>query len=108
MQTKTGPIGLALTASFATFGVVACTSLGAMPATTAIQPMSPGRPDIDLQFGGVPGYYLSSAVQSAPKGTAVQQVSAVFDPDDWTALPGLFVGGRIEGTEDTGSYGEPM
>jgi hypothetical protein len=79
-----------------------------MPATTAVTAMPAGRPDLDLQFGAVPGYYLSSAVQKSPKGSVIPQTSVVFDPDDWIAVPGLFVGGRVVGGADSGTYGEPM
>jgi hypothetical protein len=89
-------------------GGVACTTLGPMPATTAVTAMAPGRPDLEIQLGAVPGYYLSSAVQKTPKGAAIQQLSAVFDPDDWIAVPGIIAGARVVGSEDSGTYGEPM
>jgi hypothetical protein len=56
----------------------------------------------------MPGYYLSSAVQEEPKGAAIGQAAITFEPDRWLQTPGLFVGGRVVGNEDAGTYGEPM
>jgi hypothetical protein len=72
-----------------------CTTLGPVPVATGISPIPRSRFDGELQLGGMPGYYLSSATQQNPRGSALLQVSAVIEPG--AAVPGLILGGRITG-----------
>ena len=85
-----------------------CTQLGPMPATTAMSVVQARRPDVELQAGVVPGYYLSSAVQKSPDGTTMSQVAALFEPDRLLALPGVVVGARYAGDSKSGPSIEPM
>ncbi|HEY3236243.1 MAG TPA: hypothetical protein VGJ84_16115 [Polyangiaceae bacterium] len=85
---------------------LACTTLGPMPATTGIAAAPMQRPSVGAQFGFIPGYYLSSAVQKNPKGSSFTQLALLLEPDRWI-VPGLIAGARIVGSKDTGSYIEP-
>lgn len=89
-------------------GAFGCTSLGPMPAMTGVTPVPAGRPSFEVQLATLPGYYLSSAVQKHPEGAAIGQVALTFEPDHWLHAPGLLVGGRVVGNEDSGTYAEPM
>lgn len=89
-------------------GALGCTSLGPMPATTGATAVPAGRPSFEGQLAALPGYYLSSAVQEDPKGAAIGQAAVTFEPDRWLQAPGFFVGGRVVGNEDSGTYAEPM
>lgn len=86
----------------------ACTSLGPMPATTGVAPLPAGRTAVELQIGVAPGHYLSSGVTRDPRGTGIPQLAALFEPDRLLGVPGLFVAGRIAGTDDAGVIAEPM
>jgi hypothetical protein len=79
-----------------------------MPATTAISAVPATRPDVELQIGGIPGYYLSSAVVEDPEGESVLQALLAFEPDELIGAPGLVVGGRIVGDQDSGTYPEAL
>jgi len=91
-----------------TLGALGCTSLGPMPATTGVSAVPGARPEFNGQLGWMPGYYLSSAVQEKPKGAAIGQAALTFEPDRWLSIPGVVVGARAVGNEDSGVYGEPM
>ena len=80
----------------------ACTALGPMPAATGVAPLPVSRPGAELQLGGVPGYYLSSSVAQKVRGTSIPQVALLFEPDELIGVPGLVVGGRYVGDEDSG------
>ena len=67
-----------------------------------------GRPDVELQAGVVPGYYLSSAVDKSPDGNAMTQIAALFEPDRLIALPGVVVGARYAGDGKSGPSIEPI
>lgn len=85
-----------------------CTTLGPVPTVTG-QAVSPEpRSNLEAQAAAVPGYYLSSAVQSEPKGSPIQQGAAMFDPEDLIGVEGVGVGGRVVGGGDEGLYGEPL
>jgi hypothetical protein len=75
--------------------VTACSTLGPVPVATGVSPVPRGRFDGELQVGGMPGYYLSSATVKDPQGSPIQQLSAVIEPSG--AVPGLIVGGRVFG-----------
>ena len=96
----------------AAFGLAAlgagCTSLGPMPATTGVSFAPAARPDVEIQGGFVPGYYLSSGVQEKPKGAALRQLAGVLEPDRWLGIPGLFAGARYAGDSDSGPAVEPL
>jgi hypothetical protein len=81
--------------AFALVVSAACTTLGPVPVATGVSPIPRSRFDGELQLGGMPGYYLSSATQQTPRGSALLQVSAVIEPG--AAVPGLILGGRIAG-----------
>ncbi len=85
-----------------------CTQLGPMPATTAMSVVQAGRPDLELQAGLVPGYYLSSAVERSPDGTTMSQLAALFEPDRLLSLPGVVAGARYAGDGKSGPSIEPM
>jgi hypothetical protein len=104
MKTKS----LFLKTAFAPIVVSGCTALGPMPATTAVGSAPVQRPGLELQVGALPGYYLSSAVQPNPKGTAIAQAAVLVEPDSIIHVPGLVVGGRYVGDSEKGGYPEPM
>jgi hypothetical protein len=107
MQTR---LGLTYTVAWvaAAVATTGCTALGPMPATTAVAPMAAGRPSLELQVGAVPGYYLSSAVQSEMKGALITQAALLVEPDSVIHVPGLIVGGRYVGESSKGGYPEPL
>ncbi len=84
----------------------ACTTLGPMPATTGVSAMPIGRPGVDAQVGGVPGFYASQSARNDAKGTPIQAGSALLDLDRWLPMKGVLVGGRIFG--DKIYTGEPF
>jgi hypothetical protein len=63
---------------------------------------------LELQVGALPGHYLSSAVQQAPKGASISQAAILVEPDNIVHVPGLVVGGRYVGDSSKGGYPEPM
>ncbi|HEX7452150.1 MAG TPA: hypothetical protein VF294_07695 [Polyangiaceae bacterium] len=85
-----------------------CTTLGPMASTTGVAMAPTGRPDLTLQGGFVPGYYLSSAVSKDANGTPLTQVGATLEPDRLIGVPGLFVGARYAGDHSTGASVEPV
>jgi hypothetical protein len=85
-----------------------CTTLGPMPAVTGTNPVPAERPDLELQGGAVPGFYLSGAVQELPKGSPIGQAAVMFEPDDLIDLPGAAIGGRYVNGEAGDGYVEPM
>jgi hypothetical protein len=87
---------------------MACTALGPMPAVTGVSAVPARRPELELQAGVVPGYYLSSSVQRTQSGTAMGQIGAAFEPDRWISLPGLVAGVRYAGDDETHPSPEPM
>lgn len=84
----------------------ACTSLGPMPATTAVSASPVGRPDVSLQAGLVPGFRLSESTQQRPRGGPIKHLSAVVEPHAW--VPGAVAGLRGVFGSDGDSYAEPM
>lgn len=102
-----GFVTAAFIASLAALG--GCTRLGPVPGTTGVSAVPAGRPDVTLQVGGVPGYYLSDATQpDAPQDVALAQVSGVLEPERWIGVPGLLVGARIAGPSEAGASPEPL
>jgi hypothetical protein len=89
-------------------GVCGCTTLGPMPVVTGQNPLPAGRPDLEVQAGAVPGYYLSSSVQERPEGTTLGQGAAMFEPGELVGLPGLAVGGRYVSGQGGDDFVEPM
>jgi hypothetical protein len=79
-----------------------------MPATTGVAPLPAGRTAVEVQIGAAPGHYLSSGVTDDPKGAGIPQLSALFEPDRVLGVPGLFIAGRISGTDEAGVIAEPM
>jgi len=75
----------------------ACTTLGPMPATTAISAVPAGRPSVSMQAAIVPGFYLSDSAAQEQHGQATGQLSLLFEPDRLLNLPGLIVGARTFG-----------
>ncbi len=102
-----GFVTAAFIASLAALG--GCTRLGPVPGATGVSAVPAGRPDVTLQVGGVPGYYLSDATQpDAPQDVALAQVSGVLEPERWIGVPGLLVGARIAGPSEAGASPEPL
>ncbi len=69
-----------------------------MPATTGVSAVPVGRPGVELQAGLIPSYLLSETAHK-PKGQPLPLLSALFEPDRWIGIPGLFValrGGESE------------
>ena len=99
--------GHRLLAVFIALATGACTTLGPMPATTAISAIPAARPEAAVQVDAVPAYYLSSGATRDPEGTAVPQLLALFDPDR-LVLPGLIVAVRAVGSSGAGSFIEPI
>jgi hypothetical protein len=87
---------------------LACTTLGPMPAITALPPVPLERPGLELQAAVVPGYYLSSSVQAEPESASVPQILGLLEPDDVLGLPGLIVGARYAGQSEEGGALEPL
>jgi hypothetical protein len=108
METSSKTTLLSLGISIAIFATIGCTALGPMPATTAVAPVTAGRPSFELQAAAVPGYYLSSAVAAEPKGAGISQAALLVEPDSIIHVPGLVVGGRYVGDSNKGGYPEPM
>jgi hypothetical protein len=79
-----------------------------MSATTAVNMAPAGRPDVSVQGGFVPGYYLSSAVSQDAKGASLSHLGAVIEPDRLVHVPGLFVGARYAGDHSAGASLEPL
>ena len=86
----------------------ACTSLGPMPAMTGVAPLPAGRTALEVQVATMPGHYLSSGVTDDPRGTSIPQLAALFEPDKVIGVPGLFLAGRVAGTDESGVIAEPM
>ncbi|HEY3665430.1 MAG TPA: hypothetical protein VGL19_05495 [Polyangiaceae bacterium] len=89
-------------------GAFGCTTLGPMSATTLVSMAPAGRPDVTLQGGFVPGYYLSSAVSQDAKGASLSQVGVVIEPDRLIHVRGLFFGARYAGDHSAGASVEPL
>lgn len=83
-----------------------CTTLGPMPTTMGVSAMPAGRPEVSVTTHVLPGYYLSSTVTADHKGTSIPGASMLFEPDRIVEVPGLIVGARAYGSENTGF--EPM
>jgi hypothetical protein len=91
--------------ALAALASTACTTLGPVPATTAMSARPEVAPAGEAQVAFVPGYYLSQGTAKDPKGASIGQIALTFDPGRW--LPGLVVGFRAVGpSHDT--QGEPM
>jgi hypothetical protein len=90
----------------AILALTACTTLGPMPATTAVSAVSAG-PGVEAQVGAVPGFYLSSSAQDKANGAAMTELGAIVDPGRSLGVPGLVFGARMFGSsQDT--PGEPI
>jgi hypothetical protein len=77
--------------------LTACTTLGPMPATTGVSAVPAGRPQIELQGGAVPAFWLSQAAQDEPRGEATQTAMLTVEPDRWLGTHGLIAGVRAFG-----------
>jgi hypothetical protein len=88
--------------------MLGCTKLGPTPAMTGVSSVPIGRPGVELQAAAVPGYFLSSGARDDPSGEAMQQLSAVLEPDEVIHVPGLLAGGRFAGSGDEGGAFEPL
>lgn len=75
----------------------ACTTLGPMPATTAISAVPVGRPSLSVQAAVVPGFFLSDSAAQQQQGQSTGQLSLLLEPDRLLGLPGLIVGARSFG-----------
>ncbi len=84
-----------------------CTTLGPMPAATGVSAVPAARPEGELGFSAAPASYLSSGAVADPKGAAVPQVTALFDPDR-LILPGLILAARGVASGGAGGFVEPM
>jgi hypothetical protein len=85
-----------------------CTTLGPMPAMTGVTPVPPERTGVELQFAGMPGYFLSSTVKVQNDGATIAQGAAVVEIGRAIGAPGIALGGRWVGDPDEGGYPEPM
>jgi|GEM_PF-537189 len=99
---------------FLFFGALAvgpgCTTLGPMPAMTALNPVPEQRTGVEVQAGFVPGFFLSDTVQEAPDPSRnpMPQLSVLFDPGELLAVRGLSLGARYVGGDDSHGIVEPM
>lgn len=82
-----------------------CAVLGPMPATTGVSAIPAQAPELAMQTGAMPGYYLSASATEEPNGEPIQQLLAAFDPGEH--VPGLVVAGRVF-TESGGTVLEPV
>src|SRR5262249_42896948 len=62
----------------------------------------------ELQFAGVPAYFLSSTVKQQADGATVVQGLAMVEIGRALGVPGLALGGRWVGDPEEGGYPEPM
>jgi hypothetical protein len=85
----------------------ACTTLGPMPAATLVSALPAARPEVEVQVAAAPGYFLSSGATADPKGSAIPQLEALFEPDR-LIVPGLFIAGRAVGAKESGTIVEPI
>jgi hypothetical protein len=92
----------------------ACTTLGRMPATTAINAIPAERPGGELQGALIPVSTLSDAA-SAPGSDGTHsrnnrsspQLLGLFEPDRWLQAPGVIVGARAWGVKHDSPF-EPF
>lgn len=75
---------------------------------TGVAPLPAGRTSLELQAAAMPGYYLSSAVQSEPSATQLPQLLGVLEPAQLIGVPGLLAGARYAGESSTGAALEPV
>jgi hypothetical protein len=75
---------------------------------TGVSSVPIGRPGIEIQAAAAPGYHLSSSAREDPRGEAMPQASALFEPDELIGVPGLFAGGRYAGEATAGAALEPL
>jgi hypothetical protein len=85
-----------------------CTTLGPMPAVTGTSPRPSERPNVELQAGAVPGFYLSGAVQELPDGSPIEQAAGMIEPGDAIDLPGAAIGARYVNGQGGDGFIEPM
>lgn len=78
-----------------------------MPATTGLSAAPIGRPGMQIQAGGAPGYYASKSVQNKAEGEPISHVTALADLDRWIGVPGLIFGVRVFG-QSGDAPGEPF
>lgn len=93
----------------AVLSLAGCTTMGPMPATTLVPPVPAGNPSVEVGAAVAPGFFLSEGTQREPHGSAMPQLSALFEPDRMLGVPGLFAGLRVAmGGADSGTAAEPM
>jgi hypothetical protein len=90
----------------AVLACAACTTLGPMPATTAISAVPAGRPSLSMQGAIVPAFYLSDSAAQHTQGQPTDQLAILLEPDRLLGMPGLIVGIRNFG-QATDSVFEP-
>jgi hypothetical protein len=77
-----------------------CSTLGPVPATTALSPIPAPREGGEVQLAAVPGYYMSQTVTEEPKGGGLTGLSVAVDPAKLLGTPGLVVAARLVGPEE--------
>jgi hypothetical protein len=81
-------------------GLAGCSTLGPVPATTAMSPVPAPREGAELQLAAVPGYFMSQTVVEDPKGGGLTGLSVAIDPAKLLGTPGLVVAARLIGPEE--------
>ncbi|MEZ4365545.1 MAG: hypothetical protein R2939_04555 [Kofleriaceae bacterium] len=85
----------------------ACSTLGPTPLTTALPAQPAGRPEVTVQAGGLPGYYLSDTTTDSGVAALLRYAAITVEPDRVLDVPGLVVGARVVGPDHDLQY-EPM
>lgn len=86
------PLALAATSVLT---AAACTRIGAVPTSTGVSPIAHGKPGLDVQTGGLPGFYVSQSTRDADSGDVFGEVGATMEPDRLTGLKGFIFGAAM-------------
>lgn len=80
-----------------------------MPSTLGVSAVPAERPDVSLQVGAVPAFYLSESPRPSGGAQPAGQFAAVFEPDRRLGLRGLVLGARrVSGQKSGDAYFEPI
>jgi hypothetical protein len=89
-----------IAASLLVIAAGGCSTLGPVPATTAISPIPAPREGGEVQLAAVPGYFMSQTVTEEPKGGGLTGLSVAIDPAKLLGAPGVVVAARLIGPEE--------
>jgi hypothetical protein len=86
-------------ASLLVVSLAACARLGPTPVATGLTPVPASRPEVELQAGAMPGYFLSEGTQARPRGEPLAEATVAVDGGGRIGPPGLVAAARIVGPE---------